>query len=507
MKLTHGPKLATRAGLITLASIGALALPITSMGAPSARITASRTSGPAPLAVMFDATGTTDSATDAFRNLGYRFSFADAGAGTWAYSDRSKNEQIGGPLAAHVFERAGTYSVQVTAKDAAGATSTATVTITVTDPNSTYSGTRTVCLSRTSDFAGCPSGAQQIANASSYPAFQSNTRYLLHRGQDFSSLGSLRVAAGSVGIADSQFGAFGSGAKPIIGSASIVSGSGGDANWYRRVTIMDLDAVNIGSDNGGFGLLLLRNSVTRGGMIELAGAFGYWFDRATSGEWRAPDEMFIIENTVDRNFNASTNPNPNGITAMGGHIVVMGNSVDRTHEHNVRLWQAHKTIVAHNRLTGHTSGSIRHALKIHSSGTGAISTLLSLGTSYNFRSADIVIADNELGSDRANINWLAVTSPQNGESAEGIERVIWEDNEFRYGSNYVSDITWAGRNMIGRGNRNITANRNASYGVGHADSLPADWRGPYMSSDQSMKLRFSGTADKIPGSPSALRVE
>lgn len=497
-----------RFGLFSCLSLVAMTVASTSLAAPSARVTATRTSGPAPLAVLFDATATTDSnsSVDPFRDLGYRFHFGDSGSGNWATTGLSRNEQIGGPLAAHVFEQPGTYTVQLMVKDASGGTSTASVTITVQSADSVYSGTRTVCLSRNTDFSGCPSGAQQLANVSSWPSFQSNHRYLLRRGQDFTSLGGLRFGAGESGLADAQLGAFGSGEKPRVAAITIVSGNDPSSNWYRRVVIADLDALNIGSDRGGSDLLLLRNSVTRGGMIELAGAYFYYLERASGSGWPPPENTFLVENTVDRNFGTAAAANPNGITGFGTRFVALGNTVDRTSEHNMRLWQVHKAVIAHNRLTGRSASSIRHALKIHSAGLSAPTSVVPVRSAYSLRSSELVIADNQLGSEQANINWLGVTSPQNGESAEGIERTIWEDNQFRHGSNYVSDITWAGRQMIGRGNRNLTANRNASYGVGHANALPADWRGPYYSSDASMKLRFSGNV-VVPARPTGLTVQ
>ena len=45
--------------------------------------------------------------------------------------------------------------------DASGAYSDASVTVTVTDPNTFYAATKTVCVSPSSNFTGCPSGAAQ----------------------------------------------------------------------------------------------------------------------------------------------------------------------------------------------------------------------------------------------------------------------------------------------------------------------------------------------------------
>lgn len=465
--------------------------------APTAQLSASRLQGPAPLAVFFDATGTTDSAsgTDTFRQLAYRFEFADPGSGTWPHSGRPKNEQIGGPLAAHVFETPGTYVVRVIARDAAGASSEASVTITVQSPEQVFSGANTICISRTQDFAGCPAGASQIGNATSWPAFQSNRRYLLRRGQDFTSIGSISLGNDSSAISNIQLAAFGSGAQPSVASITVNSGSDPATNWHRGVVIADLSVNGITQERGGFDLLLFRNSVGRGS-ITFASAFQYWLGQS-SVSWRNPDGIFIVENRVSPNGGPS-------ITGNGTRIALLGNDVDQTLQHNVRFWQGHKVVVGHNRLTGRSGDSSRHAFKMHSEGLDPVQNTLPPRTASRQRSSQIVIADNQIGSSGSNINWLGVTSPQNGESAEGIEDVIWEDNSFSYGTNFFREITWAGRRMTARGNRNLVTGGTVTAGVGHTDALPTEWRGPYYPNEPSMKGRFS--SGPRPASP-ILRVE
>src|SRR5688572_955637 len=70
----------------------------------------SRTRGAAPLAVFFDATATRcDGDCNAFLDLHYAWDFGDPGSGTWAVRGNSRNAAYG-PTAAHVFEKAGTYT-------------------------------------------------------------------------------------------------------------------------------------------------------------------------------------------------------------------------------------------------------------------------------------------------------------------------------------------------------------------------------------------------------------
>jgi hypothetical protein len=485
--------------------LAALICPTLALAAPQAQISASRTSGPAPLAVFFDATGTTDtnSAIDPFRQLGYRFDFGNPLAGTWETTGRSKAQQVGGPLAAHVFDSPGTYQVSVTARDADGNSSVANVTITVLSPDESFSGTRTVCISRTSDVSGCPTNAQRITAATAWPAFQSGYRYLLRRGQDFSALGTINFGSSGAGLSDAQLGAFGSGEKPIVRDVYIQSGYSGVSTGHNRIVVMDLNARNIFQVRVGRDVLIYRNSLLSQGMIEFANLWRYDLERAT-GTWRNPENIFLVENTIDRNFNTSAIENPNGVTGNGVRIAMLGNTVTRTAQHNVRLWQGAKVVIAHNNFTAITSESIRHALKIHSEGTDPVSDTIAAPHFPRQRSSEIVIADNIFGSASSIVNWITTVGPQNLESVEGVERVIFEDNAFRYGSNYFRDVTWVGRNFVDRGNTNETANRAAAVGELLNTSLPSSWVGPYFYRQQSMKARFAGVSSPRPRPPALL---
>ncbi|MCK5922621.1 MAG: fibronectin type III domain-containing protein, partial [Methylococcales bacterium] len=136
---------------------------------------------PAPCPIHFDATGTTDSIeSQPFRKLRYDFTFGDPSAGNHIRTGKPRNTQNGGPLAAHVYDAPGTYTATLLVGD-----DSAQQVITVTDPDTNWSGTDTVCISTSTSMAGCPSGAQQLTNQSTWPSFASNKRYLLRAGQSF----------------------------------------------------------------------------------------------------------------------------------------------------------------------------------------------------------------------------------------------------------------------------------------------------------------------------------
>jgi hypothetical protein len=207
----------------------------------------SRTSGVAPLSVFFDASGTTDAGvtTRPFHDLEYTWSFGDSGSGTWANGAQpgvsSKNSATG-PVASHVFETPGTYTVSVTAFDGTD-TATTTTSITVTDPDTVFSGIDTTCFSTSGAFADCPNGATHITTSDFLTAmgYQATSRRLLfRRGETFSATGSARITAAGPGIV----GAFGTGSPPSIsksGVSDILLLSSATTPALKDWRVMDLD--------------------------------------------------------------------------------------------------------------------------------------------------------------------------------------------------------------------------------------------------------------------------
>jgi parallel beta-helix repeat protein len=90
---------------------------------PAAQLTASPTSGAAPLALTADASASTDG--DATPIVSYSFDFGD---GTSPIGPQAS------PVATHTYATAGIYTVVVTATDTAGLASTASATVTATSP-------------------------------------------------------------------------------------------------------------------------------------------------------------------------------------------------------------------------------------------------------------------------------------------------------------------------------------------------------------------------------------
>lgn len=195
-------------------------------------IAVSRSTGVAPLAITFDALGTTAPALTSlpFSEIYYAWTFDDpAGGATWAYGTKPgvalKNE-ANGPVAAHVFETPGDYNPTCWAfyLDSGGTlhSGSATTAITVTDPDTVFAA-NTIYISQSGVPVpgvddGVPLGAnvQLVTNWSTVATLaQTYKRILLKRGDTWSVTAGValdQVSRTGEGI----IGAYGTGAKPIL---------------------------------------------------------------------------------------------------------------------------------------------------------------------------------------------------------------------------------------------------------------------------------------------------
>lgn len=449
-----------------------------------AAIEATRLSGPAPLAVQFDASRTTTSdGTLPFHQVRYEFNFGDDRGQSWAISGQPKNVQRGGPIGSHVFDQPGTYSVRVRATGANGAYSDATMQVTVQDPNTFYAGTATVCVSGLNNFTGCPTGALRQATL---PTPLTGKRVLLRRGETFPSV-SLRNTDNNF-----QIGAFGTGAKPIIGGLG--SGMiGGVAAWANNFTVMDL---NIGAGTVNFDAtvtraLLYRNDIRTPGstsaMVNVGTAATYYQSHGSGPVPAAmpwPTEVFIVENDIRGVVNANARPN---LVVMGFFYksALLGNMIDRANEHSLRIWAASKTQISHNEIGGNhytaTLPGIRGAVKIHSGGTQPFTPLIA--GSPRPASSQLVMSNNVIGSTTYQGSFLSGFGPQNADAGtvEGLEDCIAENNEYVRGAYTTSELQARGRRITARGNTVRGGGTPNISRAGHNyDPGLASWDGPYF---------------------------
>ncbi|WDE11305.1 LamG-like jellyroll fold domain-containing protein [Thalassomonas haliotis] len=131
----------------------------------SVALISSRVSGPAPLAVHFDASEVilNGRPLDAIREVNYSWDFGDEKGQRWRTNQQAKNSDSGF-VAGHLFETPGHYqvSVEITSKNGAFEPLVKSVVIEVGDADEIYAGENTVCFSMAGDFTACPENAQQV---------------------------------------------------------------------------------------------------------------------------------------------------------------------------------------------------------------------------------------------------------------------------------------------------------------------------------------------------------
>lgn len=395
------------------------------------------TSGLVPLAVFCDSTSTTDaSVTSApFSDIQYSWTFGDvvagaatscgtavvAGQGKWACGSgagvNSKNSATG-PVAAHVFESAGTYTITLTAYDGTNTvSSTATVTATAWANDTT-----TVCVSTSGDFTGCPSGATHATNTSSFSTAINNIagsvkRLLFRAGETWTTSTMKTISAAGPGL----IGSYGSGALPVIstsendGNSVLLMG----ANDWR---LMDLNIK--GNSNNIVGIApTTSGSISQITMLRLSiqdTHSGIVFDNGST-QARTYDQIALVDSMISHMTGGS---GAVGAYVGAEHLSMLGNWMDDTHsgEHVIRLPYANAAVISNNTLS--RPASTKLVIKLHAPDfptTGAYSQY-------------VVISDNDINniSGFANIAWLVAFGPQNNLVDERVRYVIAERNWLRH---------------------------------------------------------------------------
>ena len=442
----------------------------------TAKLAASRVTGVAPLAVLFDATGSSSSTAglDPFRQLTYSFNFGDDRGLVWSVDGLPKNTETGGPIASHVFDVAGTYVVKVRATDpTSGDYADSTVTVTVTAPDAAYSGTKTVCVSAAKNYTGCPTGAA-LATALPTGTDWNGKRVLLARGETF---GDVSILDGNSGV---QVGAYGTGNAPVVSSVGVGNWRPQTANFATDITIMDLAVANSMTQSLGKQVLFYRNDLTSvsDGHGIYTGGISYW---AESDPWRVvptssfyyANQIFVIENKVTGSFNDGGY----NYFGDGSQLAMLGNVMGTSRYHTARFTKVRKAIIAHNELKGINPAGTYHSLKLHSGGLTAYTDAYVDDAWY---SDQVVVAHNVFGDAADTNQWTVAICPENDTYAEGVASVLVDSNSFIRNSRTSQDLTLGGKQLTYRTNA-IVGGGTLWEGVGHDGALPADWKGPYYS--------------------------
>lgn len=353
----------------TTGTAGAITLP--SMAAVPSRFT-----GVAPLAVFFDATGTTATAAPArpFHDLEYRWGFGDpAGGATWANGSRagvsSKNSATG-PVAAHVFETPGTYVVNLTVLDGTNTVSNSCVQIAVQDPDVVFAGANTICFSTSGNFTDAPAGFCTVPGPIGTPgataittndfdaaigAYLAPGKRLLFRA-DAAEVYLTSVSAKLDKNGPWTIGKFGAGAKALVRrdtSTSILGIGSGTSNGAGfgdgRVMDLDLDGQSFATSNAFIGSGDLDQlTVLRVSMHDVHN--GVTLSATVPGLTKVWDQLSIVDSSVSNVIGGSGGV---GIFGEATRFALLGTTVNDSSlaEHCVRFMWLEKAVLSNNTIT------------------------------------------------------------------------------------------------------------------------------------------------------------
>jgi hypothetical protein len=449
----------------------------------------SRTTGVAPLSVFFDATASTATTTTrSFHDLEYRWNFGEnqavlaalPGGTNWTNgSTKGSRNLANGPVAAHVFETPGVYTVALTATDGTN-TGSSCAQITVQDPNTVFSGTNTICVSSntnpTPGSGGCPVGAAHYQQADFGAAVNAyigtGKRILFKRGDTFANASGPWISVTGPGI----IGAYGAGAKPIIqatGNTPILTLSTPSTPTIKDWRIMDLyfDGLN-GSSAHGVDAKGTMNQVTFLRMDMLHVLQGYRLNDSelqynngsgTPGH-RIFDELAIVDSTVSNNNSYGAFVNAHYFSMMG---VLITNAPATSTGTPTRFAQLVKAVISNNTLENATS--TKELIKLHAptncdSSAGhtpgcnytndtfpLVNAISNDGIKTFGYSEQIQISDNKLVSGPLS-DYMITAGTQNSNSDERTRNLIFERNWLVASSSTQMVIGVMSRNVTIRNN-------------------------------------------------------
>jgi hypothetical protein len=365
---------------------------------------ASRATGVAPLAVFFDASATTaTSTTRPFHDLEYRWTFGESNSGTWNYGAKagtaSRNEAMG-PVAAHVFESAGTYPITVSAFNGTSIVSYS-CNITVTPADTEFAGNKTVCVSGVGTFDDCPAGALRVTSSNPTTAVANNIgagnkRILFRRGESFNVSSPIAIDRGG----PSMLGAFGTGAKPIfrattgtsIFSLSSESTPTGVSDWRFQDIAADggpSSGAIIFSGLGHASKVLINRVDTDNtrGSLTLSASQLDGYNAAVPFTHAIWDEFYIVSSSLGRLYGTN---GANGIFANARRMAIMDTLVDTGGfgEHGIRMQLVDRGVFSHNTIQSIAAG--RHHLTLRGVNWNGNNTVAA-GT----YSEKVVVSDNK----------------------------------------------------------------------------------------------------------------
>ena len=383
--------------------------------------------GVAPFSVQFDASGTTSiNTTRPFHELYHSWNFGDEDTVTWGYGTQAgvaKKNRASGPIAAHVYETPGTYTVNYTAIDPlTGQAATATKTITVTDPDVVFAGANTICIANgtlpVAGVNGVPAGAtcyNETTWAGVVSRLATGKRVLLKKGDTWLVPSTSATNVAGPGIV----GAYGTGAKPIIQLTATGSKafSGTSASSFADWRIMDLDCNASGLATG-----VARNACRFWDMGQGTGSTSGYYglllrcSSASSGSFAYLNNHSVVADCVVTSVDGGSG-NIGIWTGPADYVAVLGTSVADASaaEHCFRFQGLRYGVISH--CYGNNPASTKHAFTLRAYATA--------GAFNGTYSEKVVISNNEFASPHTQ---CVMIHPQNSSNDERFRDIVFERN-------------------------------------------------------------------------------
>ena len=431
-------------------------------GAASVSVTpvlsASLTSAVAPFGVVFDGVSSTATSGDAFHDYVYYFDFGDGAAANYTYGQlagTTKNRFVGGPVAAYVYETAGSYTARMWVSDGVSVWGPVSQTITVTNPDTVYPTTQTVVVSSSGNFAGKPTGAFEVTSSDFDATFTthkgSNKRILFRAGETFdASVASL----GSGGMTNLFIGTFGGAGYATVNAtanniqilAGVANGSNPANNpsgW--RVTGIHFTRGVAVTGGTAFGVGVIADSADKTNVTK-----GYCtvhdckVSKLNGGIY--PNGIgVVVSKLVTENINegvfGSAGVSVFPVDALKLGIIDCSLNNDYGGEHVIRTQGLQTAAIISNRLQRPCSG--KHYITIRGYGYVA--------PSYDTK--HVVVSSNFIDGSTSTVpvSYQCQVNPQQATAYEPITHVLWENN-FHYTVSTQQFVTVEAYNTLFRNN-------------------------------------------------------
>jgi len=434
----------------------------------------------------------------------------------------SKNSATG-PVAAHVFETPGIYTVALTATDGANTVSNSCAQIVVYVPDAVFAGANTICVGAsaapTAGAEGCPAGATTAQESNFATAISSyaltGKRVLFKSGDTFTAPSSARINKTGPGIV----GAFGTtGVPPIVqmtGNTAILLFSGSSTPGIKDWRVMDLDfdgmsksaSYGLASDGGIDQLTILRMNVhdTHDG-FSFASTTLDIANTTVPGGHTIYDQIAIVDSTFTPIYGPGGSGAGWSIYAALNNSAILGNSLGNTADntatgsHIIRIPQGYKLVISNNSF--YRAGGL--IIKMHgpiwcAPGSATRSNGRCTTESSSYLNSELphglggstggytelnVISDNRVLA--GNQAYLMHMGPQDAFNDERVREVIVERNWYQANLSLTrSAIVIGGSEITARNNIcDLTGGSNGRYCVNVKREGPSGSNSPAPPSDQ-----------------------